>query len=67
MELVKQNQIREALRQLALAHAATTRQMEQAMSLLAEALQLDEDFGKPASSPKLTPPESFRSIDRFFA
>ena len=43
MDSTKRVQIREALRQMAAAHAATIQQMEPAMALLAEALQIDGD------------------------
>lgn len=54
MDSTKQSRIREALRQLAAAHATAMKQMEQAMELLAAELWPEEDIpgkGKKYESP----------------
>lgn len=63
MNTIMQSQIRAALQQLAAAHAATIQQMESAMALLADALQMDEELAH-CSSTKETSSSERLQIDR---
>ncbi|WP_425619057.1 hypothetical protein NA78x_002787 [Anatilimnocola sp. NA78] len=60
MDSIKEARIREALRQLAVAHAAAMQQMEQALALLAEMLL--PDAGEPLRGAR--PPPARFEIDR---